>query len=479
MNAILELVQGLNESEFQDLMNIVGPPDSKFQKLLKYSLDPKVKELKIPALLNINQGAYYTLKSRLIKKITTHLSTQLKNPEAIIKEEAARITSLVFKNNKETSVRMLKDLEKKLLNYDLSNELALVYKNLSRLNRYNSEYSLYESLYNRHVAFSLAVQRAENHFLDFIFNYGQFKLSGDRIFLNLMDASVLDLESILNLYESDRIYILYHQVNIYRNCIKLPMDSLRKHEMEVEEVSDKIRKIILGHPLDNFYQAYKFIPDFILFEYYSNIDNEVRAEYYLNKILLILKEASKLTWWPFHVSRFIAGVIRLYQINSKAEFLTKVIYQLERDYRLNTEEIYHFLVFERFKAMVAFYTHDYSSAASIISKLRNTLNLRDFNKADLEMKFLQVLFFALAGDFDISYSLLISVRRQVTTQQQNYPSAKSLVKFLQTVIKDAEENDFNRSAASWAEFNNENNKLDDKLLPYLIFNSSEIKVLNN
>ena len=35
MNAILELVQGLNESEFQDLMNIVGPPDSKFQKLLK------------------------------------------------------------------------------------------------------------------------------------------------------------------------------------------------------------------------------------------------------------------------------------------------------------------------------------------------------------------------------------------------------------------------------------------------------------
>lgn len=476
MNAVVELVQGLNEAEIQDLMNEVGPANSKFQKLLQLSLDSQVKESKIPSLLGINQGSYYTLKSRLIKKITTHLSTQLKNPEAIIKEEAARITSLVFKNNKEASLRMLKDLEKKLLNYDLSNELALVYKNLSRLNRYNPEYNLYESLYNRHVAFSLAVQRAEDHFLDFIFNYGQFKLSGEIKYLKLMDAGVSDLESTLNLYDSDRIYILYHQVNIYRNCIKLPIDLLRKHEMEVEEVSDKIRKIILGHPLDNFYQAYKFIPDFILFEYYSNIDNEVRAEYYLNRILPILKESSKLTWWPFHISRFIAGVIRLYQINSKTDFLSRVLYQLENDYRLNPEETYHFLVFERFKAMVSFYTKDYHQAASTISKLRNILNLKDFSKADLEMKFLQVLFFALAGDFDFAQSLLLAVRRQVTALNHIYPSAKSLIKFLQTLIKDAEENDFNRSAAYWNEFYLENNRLDDKLLPYLVFYPSEIKV---
>lgn len=476
MNAINELVQGLNDSEFQELINIVGPPHSKFQKLLQLSVDPQIKESRIPNLLGINQGSYYTLKSRLIKKITIHLSTQLKNPEAIIKEEAARITSLVFKNNKEASVRMLKDLEKKLLNYDLSNELALVYKNLSRLNRYNPEYNLYESLYNRHVAFSLAVQRAEDHFLDFIFNYGQYKLSGESKYLKLMDAGVSDLESTLNLYESDRIYILYHQVNIYRNCIKLPIDLLRKHEMEVEEVSDKIRRIILGHPLDNFYQAYKFIPDFILFEYYSNIDNEVRAEYYLNRILPILRESSKLTWWPFHISRFIAGVIRLYQINSKTDFLTRVIYHLERDYRLNPEETYHFLVFERFKAMVSFYTKDYHQAASTISKIRNTLNLRDFQKADLEMKFLQILFFSLAGDFDFAHSLLISVRRQVSALHNFYPSTKSFIKFLQTVIKDAEENDFNRSAASWNEFYSENNKIDDKLLPYLVFSPSDIKV---
>src|SRR6185436_7744437 len=124
---------------------------------------------------------------------------------SVLKEEVARVPAMVFTSNRKVTTRALTDLEKKLLDYDLSNELIVVYKTLARLHLYTSDYDYYEKLYNKHVAYSLAVVKAEDFFFEFTKRLGVYLLTRNESNPEAVKATMRQLTNLAEIYISHRL----------------------------------------------------------------------------------------------------------------------------------------------------------------------------------------------------------------------------------------------------------------------------------
>src|SRR6185295_1680383 len=203
---------------------------------LRNSPDEYRDEDKLMQMLGVNPSAYYTLKSRLNEKIAQYLSKNMENPISVLKEKVAMVPAMLFGNDREVSIRALKNLEKELIEYDLSNELITVYKALARLSMYNGDFDFYEKEYNRHVAYSLAVVKAEDLFFEFTKRAGQYLLTQEERDLELMQANLRELTNISELYHSHRLFVIYNIVRIYFLCITTKRENLQALEMEVDRI---------------------------------------------------------------------------------------------------------------------------------------------------------------------------------------------------------------------------------------------------
>ena len=111
----------------------------------------QLSDNKIMGELDVNTNAYYTLRSRLNQKIEEYLLQQMESPRTDILKKVANINEIIFTKKKAIAIATLKKLEKELLDYDLSNELTLVYKALKKLHLNTPEHYHYSQLYNKHV----------------------------------------------------------------------------------------------------------------------------------------------------------------------------------------------------------------------------------------------------------------------------------------------------------------------------------------
>ncbi|MEL7002650.1 MAG: hypothetical protein AAFN93_07920, partial [Bacteroidota bacterium] len=147
--------------------------------LLRAMRERQLSDNKIMQELGVNTNAYYTLRSRLNQKIEEHLLQQMESPRTDILKKVANINEIIFTKKKAIAIATLKKLEKELLDYDLSNELTVVYKSLKKLHLHSPDYYNYSQAYNRHVAYMLAVDKAEDLLAEYFKKYGQYTLSGE------------------------------------------------------------------------------------------------------------------------------------------------------------------------------------------------------------------------------------------------------------------------------------------------------------
>src|SRR5690606_40857313 len=103
----------------------------------------------------------------------------------------------------------LNKLEKELLDYDLANELTVIYKSLKKLNINSPDYFQYSQLYNRHVAYMLAVDKAEDLLADYFKKYGDYMLNGGEVEKLGLSLLMKEMQNVGKLYESHRLYV-YH-----------------------------------------------------------------------------------------------------------------------------------------------------------------------------------------------------------------------------------------------------------------------------
>ncbi len=161
MAKLKNIIKQLSEEDFQSIQDsLMASNAEKSAYLLKSMREKHLSDNKIMIELEVNTNAYYTLRSRLNQKIEEYLLQQMESPRADILKKVATITEIIFTKKSAIAIATLKKLEKELLDYDLSNALTVVYKWLKKLHINSPDYFNYSQLYNKHVAYMLAVEYA-------------------------------------------------------------------------------------------------------------------------------------------------------------------------------------------------------------------------------------------------------------------------------------------------------------------------------
>jgi hypothetical protein len=481
MEILSKTIKKLTEEEYQQLLqDVSGNKKNKPFLVLETTREREVEDSEMMEILQVNPSAYYTLKSRLNSKIASILSKKVQNPIQTLMDEVSRVPAHLFGNNREFSVRALKELEKQLIDYDLNAELILVYKTLAQLHLHSEEFDSYETKFNKHVAFSLAVSKAEGLFFRFIKKLGVYQLNGQESELEEVILMKRELSNICELYDSHRLYVLYNIAHIYYLCtVPHKQDGLKSRELEMEAVLQRMTQIFESYPMDTFYQNIKCIPDLLYFEYYIRTGNIVRADYYIHRVHQNLPDLTEKHMMNFFVVQFLKSKVMKFQIDGNLEHLQHYADQLEKYSDINIEEAYHYISTKRFLAIVKFYQRDYHGSARKINELRNQMSLKHYLFTDIDAKLFQALQYCILGDDSLCMQIISSLKRQIREQDAEYESARYMMKLLKTALKPADyRRKVKRIAEMWTEFYALNNGT-YQVLSYVKVDDSIIRKMSN
>jgi hypothetical protein len=303
---------------------------------------------------------------------------------------------------------------------------------------YNGDYDYYEKEYNRHVAFSLAVVKAEDLFYDFVKRTGNYLLTRDERDKEAVQANLRELTNISELYQGHRLFVMYNIVRIYSLTVFSKPENLRSLEMEVDTILQQIKKNFDKYELDTFYQSIKFLVDYLYFEYYQKTGNAVRAEHYYKIINKDVPEVAFKPVFSFYVTQFLQSKVERYMQTSNITDLTDLNSELDSNFDVTIDEPYPYISFRRFMAISKFYEGDFSASARIINNLRNETSLKKFLYTDVEYKLFQAMQYCFMGEDGLCSQLLQSVKRQINDDDANYETATVFIKMLKTAIKPEE-----------------------------------------
>ncbi|MFM8432616.1 MAG: hypothetical protein ACKOA1_07460 [Bacteroidota bacterium] len=440
MDTLNKTIKKLNENEYQDLLSAVaGRKNNKPYAVLEAARKHNYSESQMMDMLGVTPSTYYTLKSRLNERIAQYLSQNVNNPISALKDKVAMVPAMLFSNNREVAIRALKNLEKQLIEYDLSNELIVVYKALARLSMYNGDYDYYEKEYNRHVAYSLSVVKAEDLFYEFVKRAGNYQLTRDERDFEAVQTILRELTNISELYHGHRLFVLYNVVRIYYlSLFTTRTENLRALELEIDSLLQQIRKNFEKFELDTFYQSIRFLVDYLYFEYYQRTGNQVRADHYAKIANHGVADVATKPVFSFYVTEFLNSKVHKFLVDWNVTELNDITPDLESSFDIDINEPYPYIAFRRFLSIGKFYQGDYAGAAKVINNLRNDMSLKRFLYSDVESKLFQALQYSYMGEDGLCGQLLQSVKRQIPEDDQRYEPAIALMKILKAANKPEE-----------------------------------------
>ncbi|MFI5219751.1 MAG: hypothetical protein ACHQNT_09710 [Bacteroidia bacterium] len=476
MEILNKTIKKLTEEQYQELISLVaGKKKNKPFMVLETSRTRDIDDSEMMEMLQVNPSAYYTLKSRLNTKIASILSKNVQSPVNILMQEVSKAPAHLMGTNREFSIRSLIDLEKQLIEYDLSSELIVVYKTLAQLHLYTDDFNHYENLYKKHVAFALAVAKAEGLFNQFMRKMGIYLLTFEQEALEEIVVIKRELSNICEMYDSHRLFVIYSIVNTCYQCNVLEKrQSLKSKELEIEETLKKITSIFEKYTQDTYYQNIRFVVDFLYFEYYSKTGNTVRAEYYCEKIKPGISELCTRHIHNFYLVQFLNSKIEKFLIDNSADALSDQTETLQTSVEIDGNEVFHYVSFKKFIAVSKFYQKDFSGAARTINELRNTMSLKKYLFTDVECKLFQALQYCILGEDSLCLQIISSLKRQIKENEAEWQSTRIFLKLLKSALKPADyRKKIKRITDLWDEFNVRNNgshpvlsfvKLDEALI---------------
>ncbi|MFM2207520.1 MAG: hypothetical protein RL213_1495 [Bacteroidota bacterium] len=440
MDTLNKTIKKLSENEYQELLSAVaGRKNNKPFVVLEAARKHNYSEGQMMDMLGVTPSTYYTLKSRLNERIAEYLSRNVNNPISVLKEKVATVPAMLFGNDRSVAIRSLKNLEKQLTEYDLSNELITVYKALARLSMYNGDFDYYEKEYNRHVAYSLAVVKAEDLFYEFVKRAGNYRLTREEDDFESVKAVMRELTNIAELYHGHRLFVLHNLVRLYYlTLFTTRTENLQALEIEVDSILQKMSQYFEKFELDTFYQSIKFLVDYIYFEYYQRTGNRVRADHYYARINAGVPDIANKPVFSFYITEFLNSKVERFLSDPRIEELTDLTNRLDGTYDTVADEPYPFIAFRQFQAIGKFYQGDYSGAAKLINNMRNDLSMKKFSYADIESKLFQALQYCFMGEDGLCNQLLQSVKRQIPDDDRRYEPAAAMIKLLKAAVKPEE-----------------------------------------
>lgn len=414
MAKLKNIIKQLSEKDFKAIYDsLVESNAEKSAYLLKSLRERQLSDNKIMTELDVNANAYYTLRSRLNLKIEEFLMGQLESPRTDVLRKVANINEVLFTKKRAISVATLKKLEKELLDYDLANELTVIYKSLKKLNINSPDYFQYSQLYNRHVAYMLAVDKAEDLLADYFKKYGDFMLNGGEVEKLGLTLLMKEMQNVGKLYESHRLYVYHSCMYIFHRLFVEVDDNMQQDGESIEDIFEKVQKIFESYHLDAIYYHLNLVFEFLKLEYYNHYKVYRQAEKYYEEVndacANLMVNYSTFTF----PSQFLISKIERHLRTGMEADLYAENESIFLDYEVDMLDIPKHIIYVVYRALSSYYVGKYDEAAKLINGLLNDVSLKKYPYAQLEIKTLLALQYTLLRDFELFNQLSNSIQRQI------------------------------------------------------------------
>jgi len=406
--------------------------------LLKYMRERQLSDSKIMEGLDVNTNAYYTLRSRLNQKIEEYLLQQMESPRTDLLKKVANINEIIFTKKKTIAIATLKKLEKELLDYDLSNELTVVYKTLKKLHLNAPDYFNYSQLYNKHVAYMLAIDKAEDLLAEYFKKYGLYTLSGtetEKLELTLLNR---EMDNVCKLYSSHRLYVYQSCMSIFHRLFVDNTESINDDMEPIEDILNKIEGIFMQYDKDSIYYHMKLVFEFLKMEYYNHYKVYKKAEKYFDEVNDAA--SSLLTNYSLYTypSQFLLTKVSRHNRMETEANMYEENETLFHDFETDASDLPKYVTYITYRALCCFYVKKYDEAAKWVNNLLNEMSLKKYPYAQLEVKLLLALQYCMLNDFELFSQLLNSIQRQIRLLgKENCERAIIFTKILKTAIYDS------------------------------------------
>jgi hypothetical protein len=456
MAKLKNIIKQLSEKDFLAITDSLGETNAeKSVYLLKALRERQLSDNKIMSELGVNANAYYTLRSRLNQKIEEYLLQQMESPRTDILRKVANINEVVFTKKRAISIATLKKLEKELLDYDLSNELTVIYKLLKKLNVHSPDHFHYSQLYNRHVAYMLAVDKAEDLLADYFKKFGSFWLSGDaneKLGLTLL---VREMHNVANLYKSHRLYVYQACMVIFHRLFVEDEDSAPADSESVEDMFTQIQKIFDAYNLDAIYYHLNLVFEFLKLEYYNHYRVHRQAEKYYEEVNdAITNLLTNYGQYTFPAHFLISKAERAIRLGVESS-LKEENESLFEDYETDTLDVPRHTIYVVYRALSHFYAGQYEEAARLINQLLNDVSLKKYPFAHLEVKALLALQYCMLRDVELFNQLANSIQRQIRLfENGECENILLFLKILKIAVSDAKKDKARKIQSVVPKFNN-------------------------
>ncbi len=470
-----KVVLQLSETHYQGLQDQFQKNRAeKYCFLMHYYRETELNDHQILEKLALNNAAYYTLKSRLSEKVQQYLFEHVKDPRIELMRNVSNIHNLLYNSPKATSIAILKKLEKKLMELDMPNELILVYHALKKLHLSSPKHYEYTQLYNKHVAYTLGLDKAEDLLSKFVKKTSEYLISREESIIEVLLLMKAQMENVFKLYESHHLAIYKNIMNI-SFALFIPEQEPDEDEESVEAMLKASFKILDENPKDLNYNYLRTVFDFLSFEYYHGLNLYKNASPYFENVNDQM-DSFLLADHCCCVTSFLPSKVERYVKLGIADRLVEENRSLFSGFE--TEDLPNYVFLAMYKASSFFYAFDYQKAISTLNELQSSIGFKNILHTELEVKLFLALNYSMMNQYEQADIIIKSVSRKLAERgEEDYESAQIFVKILKLQMSSELKDIEHKISALYDQFIDQN-KGKNKILRFLKFDKPFISELS-
>lgn len=446
-----KVISQLSKTQYEELhAELSSNRGEKFSKLLELYREDNLEDAEIRDIVGAKQAAFYTLKSRLFDKVQQYLFRTSSDNRAELLKNVSSIPFLTYNTPRETAVSLLLHLEAELKKEDMPAELVSVYSGLKKLHLHTSHYYHYQQLYNKNVAYMLALDKAEEVVSLFTRELGEFLLSLNEQKIVVLRLYLQELSNLSRLYDSHRLKINYIIVCVTYAIFIDEKNEVPDSEETIEELMQQFKTILENYPDNRNYRFLEPVRLFLNYEYYHQLGLHKNSHPLYEKLnsdletFLILSHSSPTT--RFLLSKLEHEIIIA---NSKEiECGEALLFQPDPD------DAFSCVNYHMYSAACSFHDNKFAEASSVLNKLLNEISFKDYPFAEARVKLFLTLNLLLAEKSDQAEIILRSISRKLSSDELTgrFPAADLFAKFLKIALNDNSSSKLKKLEAAFSAF---------------------------
>lgn len=459
MIKLKEIIGQLDEEAYTTLENdFIKTKAGNLLLLLQSYRLKNATDTAIANKLEINQGSFYVLKSRLYDKIQQRLSGEIATHEHVIRQ-LLQVEEMYTSQPRETAIAFLQKLETELLHYDMHNELQVIYSTLKKIHLHSDKYFHYSQLFNKQVAFGLNIEKAEEVLGNFNVILGKYDFSNNP---QELEALKFLKKEIVNM----QVMNPSRQIEIIKNIIELQLIIFcyenKSLEHSTSELIQKTRQLLDSLPEIASQKKWELPLDYLCFEYYLSIGEYKMGIQYYEKVnaqvntFLLLNNICLTSKFLITKIKFCYEMERLNELTA-----TPVLYDHNDFHSTVSLSIYN--------AMVLFTEKNYKKAIQCLNETLNTHSFKDFFHQNINVKLTLAYFYLITGEFEMIEIITKSVSRKIKDEKlEAYRHVLHLIKIFELEVKHGSKGKINPKIADLFTLFLSNNTRNNEVLAHLV-----------